>query len=83
MDTLTPTTTCAREILSDDERRARHARSMALYDASIRTSLIGTILSAVGIAFWPLIVVGAVLLAAGCIVSRKAKRVSPYSGELC
>lgn len=67
--------------LSDEERRARHERSMLLYDISIGMSTSSVLLGIVGIAFWQAIIPGAILLIASLFVSARAWHVSPYKGE--
>jgi hypothetical protein len=67
--------------LSDEERRARHARSMSLYDISIAMSTASILLSIVGIAFWQAFIPCAILLTASRFVSARAWHVSPYKGD--
>jgi hypothetical protein len=67
--------------MSHAERQARHERSMRLYDIAINMSTGGTILAILGIAFWPATIPGAALIVASMFVSRKAARVSPYTGD--
>jgi hypothetical protein len=64
--------------MTDHERRDRHAKSMALYDRGIFMSQVGTVIAILGVAWWPLLVIAAALIAASMLVSRRADEVSPY-----
>lgn len=65
-------------LLSDEERRERHYRSMSLYDSSSLLAHIAIVFSFFGIVLWPLLLVCLSLLGASYLVMRKADRVSPY-----
>jgi hypothetical protein len=74
---VNPSTTPARE-MSDTERRERFARSQALYTTAINLSGFATVFGILGVLFFWLLPVGALMLIAGLLVGRHADKVSPY-----
>ena len=77
---MNPATTPARE-MSDTERRERFARSQALYQTAINLSGCATVFGILGVLFFWLLPVGALMLIASWLVGRHADKVSPYGGK--
>jgi hypothetical protein len=68
-------------LLSDEERRERHYRSMSLYDSSRLLAHIAIVFSFFGIVLWPFLLVSLSFLGASFFVMKKADRVSPYQSR--
>lgn len=67
-----------RHPMTEEEYRRRYARSQALMQTSINLSFAGTVIGGFCIAWWPLAIPALTLVCASVLVSRWARRVSPF-----